>query len=141
MKGKNVNGLPTVLYVEDDPQSRTVMRMLLKGRMGLPHVTIFQDSSDFVASVKALDPKPDVVFLDIHMEPLNGFEMLEILRRMKAFNGTPIIALTASVMNEEIQQLRTAGFTGCLAKPIDLGSFPETLKRIVGGESIWRIIE
>ena len=132
---------PSVLYVEDDPQSRTVMRMLLKGRMGLSNVTILQDSRDFIANFDALDPKPDIIFLDIHMEPLNGIEMLKLLRDREDFNGTPVIALTASVMNEEIQQLRKAGFTGCLAKPIDLSSFPEMLKRIVAGESIWRIIE
>ena len=132
---------PVVLYVEDDPQSRTVMRLLLKGRMGLSQVTILQDSSDFLARVTALNPKPDVVFLDIHMEPLNGFEMLTLLRETEDFNRTPVIALTASVMSEEVHQLRTAGFTGCLAKPIDLASFPESLERILAGESVWRILD
>jgi two-component system, sensor histidine kinase len=136
-----MNHRPAVLYVEDDPQSRTVMRMLLKGRMGLPYVTILQDSTDFSARIEALDPKPDVIFLDIHMKPLNGFEMLKMLRETGAFLKTPVIALTASVMNEEVQQLKTAGFTGCLAKPIDLNSFPDMLHRILGGESVWRIIE
>ena len=100
--------LPAVLYVEDDRQSRKLMLMLLSDRMKLPNVTILEDSENFLAHIDALDPKPDVIFLDIHMEPLSGFEMLQILRAQAWAKDTPIIALTASVMNEEVQRLRTA---------------------------------
>lgn len=131
---------PVVLYVEDDPQSRKLMSMLLKGRMKLPHVTILEDSDNFQAHVEALDPKPDIILLDIHMKPINGFEMLTLLREYDWVENTPIVALTASVMSEEVQRLRSIGFDGCLAKPIDLQTFPETLERILDGETIWRII-
>ncbi len=131
---------PAILYVEDDPQSRKLMSILLKGRMKLSHVTILEDSQNFVENVTAIDPKPDVILLDIHMKPYNGFEMLEMLRQIATFDGTPIVALTASVMNEEVQKLRSIGFNGCLAKPIDLQSFPEMLERILDGETIWRIL-
>jgi CheY-like chemotaxis protein len=131
---------PVVLYVEDDPQSRRLMRMLLAGRLKLPHVTIFEDSENFLERVEALAPKPEIIFLDIHLKPKNGFEMLEVLRQLPWAKSIPIIALTASVMNEEIQQLRSSGFSGCLAKPIDLATFPETLQRMLQGDTIWRII-
>lgn len=131
---------PIILYVEDDPQSRKLMSMLLKGRMKLPHITILEDSQDFLAKVEALDPKPDIVLLDIHMKPFNGFEMLTMLRELPWMNGTPIVALTASVMNEEVQRLQSIGFNGCLAKPIDLETFPDTLHRIIEGETIWRVL-
>jgi two-component system sensor histidine kinase EvgS len=131
---------PVVLYVEDDAHSRKIMQMLLKGRLKLPHVTVFEDSTDFLSRVKALTPKPDVIFLDIHLRPYSGFELLALLRQLEQFDNTPIVALTASVMNEEIEQLRKAGFDSCLAKPIDLATFPDALERILAGEAIWRII-
>jgi CheY-like chemotaxis protein len=131
---------PTVLYVEDDAPSRRLMQMLFKGRMNIPHLTIMEDSQDFLARVEALDPKPDVIFLDIHMKPYNGFEMLEMLRQLDWVNGTPIVALTASVMNEEVQKLRSIGFNGCLAKPLDIETFPEMFQRIMAGETVWRIL-
>lgn len=131
---------PAVLYVEDDPQSRKLMAMLLKGRMKLPHVTILEDSQNFLDHMDALDPKPDLILLDIHMKPYNGFEMLAMLRQLEWVDSTPIVALTASVMNEEVQQLQQAGFNGCLAKPIDLETFPQTLERVLAGETIWRIL-
>ncbi len=130
----------SVLYVEDDPHSRTLMRMLLSGRMKLPNVTIFENSANFLAKVEALDPKPEVIFLDIHMQPDDGFAMLAMLQKLDWAQNTRVVALTASVMNEEVARLRESGFNGCLAKPIDLTTFPDTFQRIVEGEAIWRIL-
>lgn len=136
----SLSASPTVLYVEDDPHSRKLMSMLLMGRMHLQNVTILEDSHDFESRVLTLNPQPNIVFLDIHVSPITGFEMLEILRRIPAFDSTPIIALTASVMNEEVHKLRNAGFSGCLAKPLDLSTFPDTFQRILNGEAVWRIV-
>ena len=66
--------------------------------------------------------------------------MLQMLQRIETLATTPIVALTASVMNEEVARLRTAGFKGCLAKPIDLGTFAADLNLILSGEAVWRII-
>lgn len=131
---------PVILYVEDDSKSRRVMQLLLVNIMKLTYVTMFADSTDFLVRATALEPKPDVIFLDIHVAPHNGFQMLEMLRSSEHFAGTRILALTASVMNEEVQQLKAAGFDGCLAKPIDTDTFPELLARISRGEALWHII-
>jgi CheY-like chemotaxis protein len=132
---------PAVLYVEDDPRSRRVMEMLLTMRMALTDVTILADSKDFLERALALNPRPQVIFLDIHIKPHDGFQMLEQLRNSGAFEQSRIIALTASVMNEEVQRLTTAGFDGCLAKPLDMTTFPETLERILNHEIVWSIHE
>jgi len=113
--------------------------MILVKRMALQNVTILENSLNFQTVVSTLDPKPNLIFLDIHMQPHDGFEMLAMLRQLEWSRHIPIIALTASVMSEEIQQLRTAGFSGCLAKPIDLQTFPETFNQILAGKTIWRI--
>ncbi len=126
------------LYVEDEARSRRVMQMIAND-MGMD-ITIFEDSSDFLTRALALDPKPDVIFLDIHVKPYTGFEMLAMLRQSQQFAGIPVVAMTASVMNEEVQQLRSAGFDSCLAKPLDMDSFPEIFNRIMGGENMWRIV-
>jgi len=133
-----MNNPPVVLYVEDEPRSRKVMEMITRD-MAMSLV-IFEHSADFLTRVLSLQPAPDVIFLDIHMKPFTGFEMIEMLRESHQFDGVPVIAMTASVMNEEVQQLKTAGFDGCLAKPLDFDTFPEMFDRIVNGEKIWRII-
>lgn len=130
---------PVILYVEDEVRSRRVMQMMAAS-IHITHLTIFEDSHNFMERVKALDPQPEVIFLDIHLMPLNGFEMLALLRETPQYQKTPIVAMTASVMSEEIHQLRTAGFNGCISKPIDLDTFPDSLRRICEGETIWRIV-
>lgn len=131
--------IPPILYVEDDAKSRQVMQLLLVRRMKLPDVTIFEDSTQFLERLQALDPAPGLIFLDIHVTPYSGFEMLAMIRQVEVLKAVPVVALTASVMNEEVQLLRSAGFTGCLAKPIDLETFPQTITQILAGEVLWRI--
>lgn len=128
-----------VLYVEDDELSCEIMRLLLEGEMG-HKLVIFQDSVDFLARVQALQPKPDIVLFDIHVKPYNGFEMLNMLRGLEAFHRVPIVALTASVMNEEVRQLKVAGFSSIIAKPIDQDTFAQTLNQIAKGEQQWHVI-
>lgn len=135
-----MNQYPAVLYVEDDPDSCEIMQLLLAGEMGLPNVTILHSSADFLAKVQALDPKPDIVLLDIHVQPHDGFAMLEMLRNTETFKHTPVIALTASVMNEEVAKLKTCGFNSVIPKPINQDRFPDLLSRVLNGESIWRVI-
>lgn len=135
-----MNSEPSILYVEDDPRSCRVMQMILIDDMNLKHVTIFEDSENFLERAQALNPTPDVIFLDIHMAPYTGFEMLQMLRNSSHFRSSRVVALTASVMNEEVEELRTAGFDGCLAKPIDMDTFPTLLSQIVNGEPVWNII-
>jgi len=131
---------PSVLYVEDDANSREVMRMMLTMSMQLVEVIFFDDSLNFLERLLALTPRPDIIFLDIHVKPLTGFEMLPIIRKQPPFLGVPVVALTASVMNEEIHRLKMAGFNGCISKPIDIDTFPGYMKRILDGEMIWRVM-
>jgi CheY-like chemotaxis protein len=136
-----MNQKPVILYVEDNAMSAKVMSILLKMQMGLEDVTIWPDSEDFQNRVLGLSPRPELIFLDIHLEPIGGFEMLAILRNLEEFKHVPIVALTASVMNEEVQQLRTAGFDGCIAKPVPMETFPELIDRVLKGEQVWTILE
>lgn len=135
-----MSNYPAILYVEDDARSARIMKMLLTGTMNLQHVNIFEESSDFIERVEALSPQPDVIFLDIHVKPYDGFEMLQMLRAHPNYHNVPVVALTASVMNEEVEQLRVAGFDSCFAKPLDIDQFPDRLQRVLNGEVMWYIL-
>lgn len=134
------NNKPAVLYIEDEPLSRQVMQMLLVRGLGFKHFTIFEDSHDIIARIKELTPQPEVVLLDIHMRPHDGFEVLSLLRSHEEYRNIKVVACTASVMNEEIDKLREADFNGCLGKPIDAEFFPEFISRIIKGERVWHAV-
>jgi two-component system cell cycle response regulator DivK len=129
------------LYVEDDPLSQEIMRMIMAHGMGVENLMIFDNSQDFMKRTLGLNPKPEIIMLDIHISPLDGFEMLSLLRSNRDFRETKIIALTASVMNEEVEKLRRAGFDGAIAKPLSLHTFPGLMQQIIAGEHVWHVAQ
>ena len=131
----------SILYVEDDAASREVMQLLVEGIMGITDLTIFEDSYNFLERARSINPKPDIILLDIHVPPMSGFEMLLLLRTESRYVNTPVVALTASVMNEEVARLRQAGFNGVIPKPLNMDSFPMLIERVMLGEEVWNIIE
>ena len=126
------------LYVEDDPLSREVLGTLMTKVIGVKELVIFEDSADFIGRIGALEPQPDFVLLDIHVEPHDGYELLSMVRQIPDLD-CKVIAVTASVMSEEIKRLKAEGFDGAIAKPLDMSTFPDLICRLEAGESIWQI--
>ena len=130
---------PILVYVEDDENSIFVMKMVVQRVMKLPTLYILQSRADFVQQVKGLGIVPDVFLLDIQMKPYDGVELLSMLRSDPQFKFSKVIALTASVTNEEVSLLKTGGFDGAIAKPLNIEIFPDLIARIINGEQVWYI--
>ena len=128
-----------LLCVEDDASNRLVMKLLVEKTLHARYYAIFEDSADFIPKIRTLPSPPDIILLDIHVAPFNGFQMLQMIREDTVYCNTKVVALTASVMNEEVERLRTSGFDGAIGKPISLSSFPIVIERILKGESIWQV--
>ncbi|MBN1428106.1 MAG: response regulator [Anaerolineae bacterium] len=137
--GASINTEPAILYVDDEPLSRQVMQMLLELQLRYKNYTILEDSSEFITRLQGISPQPNIIFLDIHMKPHNGFEVLSMLRKHEGYQDVKVVACTASVMNEEIHLLQRADFDGCIGKPIDTEYFPEFVSRVLKGEQVWHI--
>ena len=78
-----------------------------------------------------------IVFLDLEMPQLTGYEVLNSLKQDARFEGVPIVACT--VNTNEIRTARQQGFNGFLGKPLDPDKFPDQLARILGGEQVWEV--
>lgn len=130
---------PFFLNVEDDTFSREVLSLLLSKVMGFQQVEFFETSENFMDKLQALPQTPDVIFLDIQIRPKNGYELLEMLRAHPQYQDCKIIALTASVMVQDVKQLQDAGFDGLIGKPIANKVFPRLVNNILDGEPVWYI--
>ncbi|SRR5258706_14678160 len=128
---------PYIIYVEDDSFSRTVMEMILKKGLGHKNLVIYENSNYFIERLDSLPVEPEIIFLDIHMGPYDGFTLLKMIRENPKYCSVKVIALTASVMNEEVSMLQESGFDGGLAKPLDMELFPDLLERIRQGDEVW----
>jgi CheY-like chemotaxis protein len=130
---------PILVYVEDDENSILVMKMVVERVMKLPALHVLQSRADFVQQVRDLGVVPDVFLLDIQMKPYDGVELLSMLRKDPQFRCSKVIALTASVTNEEVSLLKSGGFDGAIAKPLNIEVFPDLIARIINGEQVWYI--
>ena len=72
---------------------------------------------------------PDVVFLDIGMPGINGYETCQQMRRLRSNTAVVIIAVTGWGEPQDKQRALDAGFDAHLTKPVEL----ETLARILAG--------
>lgn len=121
------------LYIEDDSLSREGLKLLFKRVMRVERLYVFENSADFMTRVKALPQKPDVILFDIHVAPINGFEILKLLRQDTVYEKTKVIALTDSIMNKEAELLKTSDFDAVISKPINVGRFPVLMTRVLQG--------
>lgn len=130
---------PAFLYIDDHPASRKVMRMMLEDVLGYENLTLLENSQDLLPWLEALDQTFDVIFLDLHLGPLDGFEICRLLKSDPRFKDSQIIALTASMMPDELNTVREVGFDGLISKPINHQIFGSHIERLLAGESVWEI--
>jgi two-component system cell cycle response regulator DivK len=61
------------------------------------------------------------------------------LRAHRRFKDALIVAVTADVSMENMEQARRAGFDGFIGKPIDPDRFPNQIRDILQGEEVWEL--
>ena len=116
-----------VLVADEKDTGRELVRTVLE-KSGHQ---VFEANDGEKAVVEALRIHPDLIILDIHMPGLDGFGVIEKLRREKGFTATPIIALTASAMMGDRERAMAAGFTGYITKPIRLETLRAEVERLL----------
>ena len=80
----------------------------------------------------AREELPALVLMDIQLPDISGIAALGQLRADPATRAIPVIAVSASAMQEEQEKITASGFDGYIMKPIDLKSFLEQVQRYAG---------
>jgi CheY-like chemotaxis protein len=116
---------PTIAFVEDVADNAEIIKILIEQGLGFS-AAIFKGGAAFLA---ALRHAPfDVVLLDIAMPEMDGFEVLQELRKIHP--RIPVIALTAYAYESDRNKALEAGFDDYVTKPIrDLGEFKRLLEK------------
>jgi CheY-like chemotaxis protein len=109
-----------VLVVEDNEKNLKLVREILQYR-GYRTVEA-RTAEEGIELARA--HLPDLVLMDIRLPGMDGMAALEVLRAEPRTAGIPVVAVTASVMPEERDRFRAAGFDGFIEKPIDVRAFP-----------------
>ena len=112
-----------ILIVEDNQDSREMMRLLLELAGHEVHEAI--DGPGGIEAIVAV--RPDVALVDLGLPRLDGFEVARQVRATEAGQGVRLIALTGYGLPDDQRRSREAGFDAHLVKPVD----PQQLARII----------
>ncbi len=122
------------LIIEDDQTSIDVLKNLLDQLAVQTSVIRVSTGQDVWESLRTVEV-PDVIFLDLEMPGMNGYEVLDLLREDEDLGSVPVVAYTTHISH--MNNARRAGFHSFLGKPVDRYVFGENLIRILNGESVW----
>ncbi|WP_137155989.1 response regulator [Rhizobium sp. FKL33] len=88
-------------------------------------------AEDGVAALETLQSDaPDLVVTDINMPRLDGFGLIERIRRDQRYRGLPILVLTTESDAQKKERARKAGATGWIVKPFDPGKLVDAIARV-----------
>lgn len=96
--------------------------------LSLCGITVERAESGMQA-LQVLEEQKDIelIFMDIRMPQMDGYETTRRIRQMEEYKNIPIIALTADAVPEVLQKIKEAGMNGCLLKPMEQEKLFQTL--------------
>jgi len=113
-----------ILIVEDNEKNLKLVRDVLQVK---GYQTIEARNGEDGVKL-ARERTPDLVLMDIQLPGMSGIDALKALRADAATARLPVVAITASVMQQDRQQIVSAGFDGFIEKPVNLKNLLETVQ-------------
>ncbi|MDQ2962386.1 MAG: response regulator [Pseudomonadota bacterium] len=120
-----------VLIVEDNEKNLKLVRDVLQVK---GFATIEAGSAEDGIKLAA-ERKPDLILMDIQLPGMSGIEALKVLRAESATATIPVVAVTASVMQQDRKLITEAGFNGYVGKPISMKEFLEAVRAALEGKA------
>jgi two-component system cell cycle response regulator DivK len=119
-----------ILYIEDNPENRMLMRRVL-----MAEGYIVEEATDGNSGMqKAAESPPDLILMDINLPEIDGYEVTARLKQLPNMTGVPIIAVTANVMKGDREKTLAAGCDGYIQKPIDIDLLPSQIESFLKKE-------
>ncbi len=117
----------TILYVEDNPDNRSLIRRVLEAE----NYTVIEAINANEALGKLENEKIDLVLMDINMPDMDGYTLTAKIKAIKKFSTIPILAVTANVMRGDREKSLGAGCDGYIQKPIDIDTLSQQIERFI----------
>jgi two-component system cell cycle response regulator DivK len=117
----------TILYVEDNPDNRMLIRRVLTAEGYTVHEA--PDAQHALSTLKTL--QPDLILMDINMPDMDGYTLTAHIRALPNLGLIPIVALTANVMRGDRERSLEAGCDGYIQKPVDIDTLTQQIERFL----------
>ena len=125
-----------VLLVEDNPADIYLIRAAIKEQSPELHLTVIPNGYDALAFLRkdapfTGAPSPALILLDLNLPKLDGHQVLTELRRLPAYQATPVVIFSAARKDLEEQHCLQLGANAYVQKPSDFDSFFAAVPAIV----------
>jgi len=120
----------TILYVEDNPDNRSLIRRVLEAE----DYAVVEAINAMQALEKLETSKIDLVLMDINMPDMDGYTLTAKIKSIQKFSIIPIVAVTANVMRGDREKSLGAGCDGYIQKPIDIDTLSQQIERFIDKE-------
>jgi two-component system cell cycle response regulator DivK len=117
----------TILYVEDNPDNRSLIRRVLESES----YAVVEAINAQQALEKLESNAIDLVLMDINMPEMDGYTLTAKIKAIQKFSKIPIVAVTANVMRGDREKSLGAGCDGYIQKPIDIDTLSQQIERFI----------
>ena len=117
----------TILIVEDNELNMKLFHDLLEAH----GYRILQTGEGLQAFNMAREFRPDLIVMDIQLPAISGLEVTRWLKEDPSVAHIPVVAVTAFAMKGDETRIRDGGCEAYIAKPISVGHFLETIRRLL----------
>jgi CheY-like chemotaxis protein len=117
----------SILIVEDNKVNMLLLKTIVKN-LNMNSI-IFECENGYEAVKQIENINPDLVFMDIQMPIMNGYEATKAIRITEIGQHIPIIAVTAGAEKEERNKCLSAGMNDYISKPIIRGTVEEAMRK------------
>lgn len=118
------------IFLADDDEDDRIFNAEALAEITSPIViTQFTNGVELMAELHSDKPLPDIIFLDLKMPMMDGFECLSDIKEIEAFSQIPVVIYSTSFHKEEVDRLREMGATLYLQKPSSFDQLKKLLKK------------
>jgi CheY-like chemotaxis protein len=125
--------LNPILIVEDRSTDRDLTKRAFTRRRVLNPIEEARDGEEalaYIARWEAGEPVPIFILLDLRLPKINGLEVLRQLRAHPKFFAIPVIVLTTSAEDKDIEEAYRLGCNSYIVKPVEFNKFMEVAAQI-----------
>jgi CheY-like chemotaxis protein len=118
-----------ILLVDDNPADVVFTRQVLRRTQVHSNLTVARDGEEALALL-AGPSRPDLMLLDLNMPRMGGLEVLEVVKSDPDLRAIPVIVLTSSVADADVERAYESHVNAYIRKPVDLDDLTRIIEAI-----------
>jgi CheY-like chemotaxis protein len=125
--------LRPILLVEDNPMDIDLTRRAFARRHLANPIDVARDGEEALARLAewtAGKAQPVVILLDLNLPKVSGLEVLQALKSHDAYKRIPVVVLTTSREDADVNRAYTLGANSYIVKPVDFARFTEVAEQV-----------